>query len=92
MDFFYYFEMLSFLSPNNTSEKKEFPPVKYHLCWICTSNKNKALKTINLFFSHFLEFTLEQVLKSFSGRNNSLKPPVFGFCDSLPFGLEESRE
>ena len=31
-------------------------------------------------------------MKSFSGRNNPLKPPVFGFCDSLPFGLEESRE
>ena len=24
------------------------------------------------------KFTVEQVLKSFSGRNNSLKPPVFG--------------
>ena len=31
-------------------------------------------------------------MKLFSGRNNFLKPPVFGFCDSLPFGLEESRE
>ena len=39
----------------------------------------------------FGKFTAEQVLKSFSGRNNSLKP-VFGFCDNLPFGLEESRE
>ena len=29
---------------------------------------------------------------SFSGRTNSLKPPVSRFCDSLPFGLEESRE
>ena len=38
------------------------------------------------------KFTVEQVLKSFSGRNYSLKPPVFGFCDSLLFGLEESRE
>ena len=40
----------------------------------------------------FGKFTVEKVLKSFSGRNNSLNPPVFGFCDSLPFGLEESRE
>ena len=40
----------------------------------------------------FGKLTVEQVLKSFSGRNNPLKPPVFGFCDSLPFGLEESRE
>ena len=31
--------------------QEEFPPVKYHLCWICTSNKNKALKTINFCFS-----------------------------------------
>ena len=39
----------------------------------------------------FGKFTVEQVLKSFSGRNN-FKPPVFEFCDSLPFGLEELRE
>ena len=72
--------------------QEDFPPVKYHLCWICTSNKNKALKTMNLFFGHFLEFTLEQVFKSFSEKNNSLKPAVFAFCDSIPFCLEESRE
>ena len=35
---------------------------------------------------------MEQVLKSFPGRNNFLKPPVFGFCDSLPHDLEESIE
>ena len=40
----------------------------------------------------FGKFTVEQDLKLFSGRNNSLKPPVFGFSDSFPFGLEESRE
>ena len=28
-----------------------FSPVKYHLCWICTSNKNKSLKTKNFGFS-----------------------------------------
>ena len=33
------------------------------------------------------KFTAEQVLKSLSGRNNSLKPPVFGFCNRLPYGL-----
>ena len=27
----------------------------------------------------FGKFTAEQVFKSFSGRNNSLQPPVFGF-------------
>ena len=31
----------------------------------------------------------EQVLKSFSGRNNSRKAPVFGFSNSLPYGLKE---
>ena len=40
----------------------------------------------------FGKFTAMQVLNSFPGRTNSLKPPVFGFCHSLPFGLEESRE
>ena len=40
----------------------------------------------------FWKIYVEQVLKSFSGANNSVKPPVFGFCDSLTFGIEESRE
>ena len=34
----------------------------------------------------------EQILKSFSGRKNSLEAPVFGFCDNRPFALVESRE
>ena len=34
----------------------------------------------------------ELVWKSFSGRNSSLEPPVFWFSNSLPYGLEESRE
>ena len=48
-----------------------------------------GLQNLVVFFE---EFIAEQVLKSFSGRNNSLKPPVFGFGDSFPFDLEESRE
>ena len=44
-----YFEMLNFLSSNNAPT--EFPLIKYHLCSICTSNKNKTLKTINFVFS-----------------------------------------
>ena len=40
----------------------------------------------------FIKFTVEKVLKSFSGRNNSLEPPVFGFCDCLLYDLEESIE
>ena len=41
---------------------------------------------------YFLEkFIVELVWKSFSGRNNSLEPPVFLFCSSRFYGLEESR-
>ena len=41
---------------------------------------------------YFLEkFIVELVWKSFSGRNNSLEPPVFWFCSSRFYGLEESR-
>ena len=36
----------------------------------------------------FEKFTVEQILKSFSGRNNSLKPLVFEFSDSLSYGLQ----
>ena len=43
-------------------------------------------------YMFFGKLTAEQDLKLFLGKNNSLKPPFFGFCDSLPFGLEESRE
>ena len=83
--------MLGFLYSNNTPGR--VPPVKYHLCWICTSNKYKAQKNRKFpIFSYFLEFTVEQVLKSFSGRNNFPEPHVFGFSNSLPHGLEESRE
>ena len=38
------------------------------------------------------KFTVELVWKSFSGRNNSLELPIFGFSNSLPHGHEESRE
>ena len=31
---------------------------------------------------------MNQFLKSFSGKNNSLKPPVFGFYGCLPHDLE----
>ena len=45
---------------------------------------------ICMFF--FGKFTAEQVLKSFLGRNNSLKPPVFDVCDSLPFVVLKNQE
>ena len=48
-----------------------------------------GVQNLDVFFG---KFTVEQVLKLFSGRNNSLKPPVFGSCDSLPYDLEKSKE
>ena len=40
----------------------------------------------------FGKFTVEQVLKSFSGRNSFLKSAVFGFYDTLSYDLEKSKE
>ena len=61
--------------------------------------KNSSQKFMSLvgflafkIYIFFGKFTAEQVLESFLDRNNSLKPLVFGFCDSPSFGLEESRE
>ena len=48
-----------------------------------------GVQNLDVFFG---KFTVEQVLKLFSGRNNSLKPPVFGSCDSLPYDPEKSKE
>ena len=62
--------------------QEEFPPVKYHLCRV-----NHKIQ----FFSHIVEFTMEQVL-TFPGRKNSIEPPVLGLSNSLPYGLKESRE
>ena len=48
-----------------------------------------VLQNLHVFFG---KFTAEQVLKSFLGRNNSLKPPVFDVCDSLPFVVLKNQE
>ena len=40
----------------------------------------------------FWKFTVELVLKSFWGRNNSLEAPAFGFFSNLSYDLEESSE
>ena len=34
----------------------------------------------------------KEVLKLFSGRNNYPQPPIFGFSNSISYGLEKSRE
>ena len=49
-----------------------------------------GLQNLHVFFGG--KFTAKQVLKSFLGRNNSLKPHFFRFCTSLPFALEASIE
>ena len=60
--------------------KKKFKSVFYGFGWF------PGRQNLNVVFG---KFTLEQVLKSFVGRNNSLKPPVFGFCGSFLHDLEE---
>ena len=40
----------------------------------------------------FGKLTVELILNSLSGRNKSLEAPVFGFSNSDPYDLEESRE
>ena len=40
----------------------------------------------------FGKIFVKLVWQSFLGRNNFLEPPVFLFSNSLPYGLEESRE
>ena len=40
----------------------------------------------------FEKFTVKVVLKSFSGRNNFVEAPGFGFSNSLPYDLEKSGE
>ena len=68
---------------------------------ICRRSCEKKFKPEFHFFSSFSgfqnpcffrKFTAEQIVKSFSGKNNSLKLPVFRFSNSLLYGLEESKE
>ena len=67
--------------------------VKGHMekiqAWFFMSLVGFQASKIWIFFG---KFTAEQVLKPFAGRDNSLKLTVFGFCDSLLFGVEESGE
>ena len=60
--------------------QEEFSPANYYICWVCTSNKKWSSKNHEIQpFNHFVEFTEDQVLKSFSGRNSSLESHVFEF-------------
>ena len=43
-------------------------------------------------FFLFLKIYCRASLANFPGRNNSLESHVFGFSNSIPYGLEESRE
>ena len=72
MDFLNISKMFSFLSFSNT-------PGGVSACqiFLCLMFFIKKLYHKIQFYSHFVEFTEEQVLKSFSGRNNSPEPPAF---------------
>ena len=75
---FFYYEFIC-----RTACEKKFKS-KFHVFhWF------PGLQNLHVFFG---KFTVEQVLKSFLGRYNSLKPPFSGFSDSLPFGIEQWRE
>ena len=85
--------------------KFSFSAILWNLLWSIFWNHFQAAEVIQVWF-HVLswfpgiqnldvlfgKFTVKQVLKSFSGRNNSQGPFVFGFCNSLSYGLEKSRE
>ena len=64
----------------------------YYLCLRCNSNKNKVLKTVKPIYIHFLEFLVEQVLKSFSVRNNPLEPMFLDALTSSVSSGKQSRE
>ena len=75
-----YFEILNFLSFNKTPGRVSLSNVIFVEYALQTKKKN--LKDFKFqFSSHFLQFTVVQVLKSFSGRNNPLKSHVFRFSD-----------
>ena len=101
--FTYYFEILIFFFLILYQECcwKQF---LYHVEFICRKvceNKIRVWSFMSLLVSRppksgcvFGKFTAEQILKSFCGRNNFLKSPLkaFGYYDSLPHSLEESRQ
>ena len=51
-----------------------------------------GFQTSKIWMFFFGKLTVEQVLNFFPGRKNSLELPVFGFCDSFPYDLEETIE
>ena len=64
--------------------QEEFPPVKYHLCWICSSNKNKALKTINFCFSViFWNLLCSKFWNHFQTEINPGTPCLFDFLTAF---------
>ena len=78
------------LSPQNTIFRSYLDGhVKKNSSLNFMSSVGFQVSKIWMFFGTFI---MEPVLKSFFGRHNSPNPSVFGFCDSLPFGLKESRE
>ena len=69
----------------------------YDLAFVCRRTCEKKLNMNFMSFkiwnwNKYRKYTVWQVLEQFSGRNNSLELPGFGFSISLLNFLEESRE
>ena len=94
----YYLSRIS--TSRNIELKKIVKPSLYYIEFICRPcEKNSSMNFMSSvgfqtskIWMLFWKIYWEQNLKSFSGRNNSLKSSVLRFSNSLPLGLEESRE
>ena len=95
----YYLSRIS--TSRNIELKKIVKPSLYYIEFICRRpcEKNSSMNFMSTvgfqtskIWMLFWKIYWEQNLKSFSGRNNSLKSSVLRFSNSLPLGLEESRE
>ena len=78
---------------NHHSQSTNSNPVlpSSDLKYFSTLNFLEKLKKVCKTIKEIKSFA-EQVLKSFSGRNNFLEPSVFIFTKSLPYILKESRK
>ena len=77
-NFLYYIKFIC-----RRAQDKKFKSETYVCSWF------PDLQNLDVFFG---KLTVEQVLNFFPGRKNSLELPVLGFCDSLPYDLEETIE
>ena len=85
--FLHFWRLVSFLLK---TLQEQFHPIKYYLCWICTSNKDKALKTIKFSFSVFLWNLLRSKFWNHFQAEITLWSPIF--LDYFPTVLQKSCE